>query len=461
MLLAQDGILINLRGEGTGATALATAVIHDQVEVVRCLLEEEGMSINEPTEYSDENCHGGNPLTFAALRGNEEILLLLLNHPDINVEYQDAYGRTALNNAAGCDHANIVRLLLERDCIDVNTRDNDGRTPLITAAQGGCERSVKALLDDARTDTSWRNEYNETALVLAALNGHKEIVAMLLQSNRDFPKASIDEALEYAKDEVRQLLLQELRRFSGTAEAKPFLIPMLPSPRMPLHDSVNELLHRGLNEKGDGGLARANDHYKLGPRVYTATRDRAIYVFCLPLTADEQYRVTTEPEVKLPAPPDVVYPTASLEVRLVAYTTKNALTCMDWSGKEIWRYNFNIPSQEEQYMNGSATPGFSADGQVLWLYQPEQAWKGRDFIDTIFAFDALRGTLLSTAELGSSGHGASFFTQHGSQEMLLEVGEGQERSCLYQTQLRDGAINVFEYQSVGDSFVLQVLPTLR
>lgn len=56
--------------------------------------------------------YGESPLMHAALHNSEEVLLLLLEHPEINLNLKNSQGYTALDLACIRNHSNIIRILL-------------------------------------------------------------------------------------------------------------------------------------------------------------------------------------------------------------------------------------------------------------------------------------------------------------------------------------------------------------
>lgn len=64
-------------------------------------------------------------LHWAADRGHQKILELILSQPNINVNLVDGENQTALHYSSSCGHHNCVRLLLDKGA-DKTIRDNDG-----------------------------------------------------------------------------------------------------------------------------------------------------------------------------------------------------------------------------------------------------------------------------------------------------------------------------------------------
>lgn len=87
---------------------------------------------NVEADYKD--LLGRTPLLWAAERGHETIVKLLLERDDVKADSEDRFGQTPLSKAAERGHETIVKLL-ERDDIKVNSEDQFGRTPLSKAAE--------------------------------------------------------------------------------------------------------------------------------------------------------------------------------------------------------------------------------------------------------------------------------------------------------------------------------------
>ena len=77
----------------------------------------------------------GRNLHRACQAGDETEVHRLLQDPNINVEFVNDEGATALHTACKKGNVGIVRLLLEYNA-DVNSRDKEGRTPLMVGIGG-------------------------------------------------------------------------------------------------------------------------------------------------------------------------------------------------------------------------------------------------------------------------------------------------------------------------------------
>ena len=112
--------------------------------------------------------------------------------------------RTPLFWAAfrGCEA--VVNMLLEDGPVDADFRDSNGWTPLIRAAQAGHEAVVKLLLDTGRVDADSKESMGWTPLSSAASRRHEAVVgllqlhsarreAKLLESSRLISQGSVNE----------------------------------------------------------------------------------------------------------------------------------------------------------------------------------------------------------------------------------------------------------------------------
>jgi hypothetical protein len=125
-----------------------------------------------------KDSYGQTPLLWAAKRGNEDALRLLLEQEMVERDSTDGSGRTALSWAAGNGHDDVVRLLLEEGS-DINAKDNDGWAALQHAIWNTESATVRLLLEHkanimAKDNNGW------TALHRAADSGREDMVRLLI-----------------------------------------------------------------------------------------------------------------------------------------------------------------------------------------------------------------------------------------------------------------------------------------
>ena len=163
----------------TGSTALTWAARKGYEVVVEMLLGREGVNPDKAdTQY------GQTPLSWAAECGHEGVVMMLLEREDVNPDQEDTRsGQTPLSWAAKCGHEGIVKMLLEREDVNPNTLENRyGFTPLSWAAERGNEGVVRILLErkDVNPDQA-DTKSGRTPLSCAAGDGNEGIVKMLLE----------------------------------------------------------------------------------------------------------------------------------------------------------------------------------------------------------------------------------------------------------------------------------------
>jgi ankyrin repeat protein len=114
----------------------------------------------------------------------------------VDVNGQDASGRTALLEAAWGGSADIAEFLLERGA-DPNIADKSGFTPLMRAVEGGHQLIAAALIKKG-ADVNCRGRVRGTTpLMLAAESGDQKLITMLLGDG-----ARINDADQYEETAV-------------------------------------------------------------------------------------------------------------------------------------------------------------------------------------------------------------------------------------------------------------------
>jgi len=89
---------------------------------------------------------GNTPLHFAACRGNEEIVKILLQHSKVNVNDKDVSGKTALHLACSEGHSKVCQLLLNYGA-DIKAVSADKTTPLHSAILNGHSQVARMILN--------------------------------------------------------------------------------------------------------------------------------------------------------------------------------------------------------------------------------------------------------------------------------------------------------------------------
>lgn len=131
------------------------------------------------------------PLAYAARKGYERVVWLILQHGGSSDAQDREWGKSAMSWAAENDHMGVVRLLLEKgaavDAVDRGSRT----TPLLHAVQNGHEGVVQQLLEKGASVKAW-NRTRWTPLIWAAWGGYEGVVQQLLDKI-----ATVDEADAY------------------------------------------------------------------------------------------------------------------------------------------------------------------------------------------------------------------------------------------------------------------------
>ena len=120
-----------------GVTALMVACQWNRKELVRFLLE------NGADVDAKERQSGLNPLMYACISGNPQLVMLLLGKRPV-VDSPDAAGRSALMVAANLGNAEAVKLLVQGGA-DIHLTDNSGATALDWASEAGQQRVAEFL----------------------------------------------------------------------------------------------------------------------------------------------------------------------------------------------------------------------------------------------------------------------------------------------------------------------------
>ena len=128
-----------------------------------------------------QNSSGFTALMLTSFRHLQVVDLLLSKSPDINI--QSSKGMTALMMASHYGSSQVVELLLTKGP-DVNVRDSKGWTALMFACQDGYYDVVELILSK-NPDIDVQSNNGETALMVACNHGHGQVVEVLLSKNPD------------------------------------------------------------------------------------------------------------------------------------------------------------------------------------------------------------------------------------------------------------------------------------
>lgn len=159
-----------------GCTALMELVATGNMEGTEKLLMH-GADVN-----SNSAMNKMTSLSFAAIQGREDFLVLLLDH-GADLEMRNMFGHTALYSACTENQLTCATILLERGA-DIECIATDGRTPLISSVVGGHLEMVSFLIEKG-ANVNATDFQDSTALMLAITVRSEELVYLLLNSGAD------------------------------------------------------------------------------------------------------------------------------------------------------------------------------------------------------------------------------------------------------------------------------------
>jgi len=121
------------------------------------------------------------PLILLSINGFTGGIKHLLSIKDIDINYKDSYGKTALMHAAECERVNCIDLLIKHHA-NVNEQSNFGWTALMFAARFNSVKSLRFLLETTKgsIDINKKSFNGRTAMLLAAKYDNTTIVQLLL-----------------------------------------------------------------------------------------------------------------------------------------------------------------------------------------------------------------------------------------------------------------------------------------
>ena len=167
-----------------GNTAIIWAARRGHEGVVQVLLERKDVNPNTPN-----NEYGQTPLSWATKNGYEGVVKMLLGHNGINPDKPDTYyGQTPLSWAAENGHEGVVRMLLGRNGVNPDLADKWSRTPLLRATENGHEGVVRTLLERDDVNPGKADSWSRKPLSWALEKGHDRIAKLLRERAHLIPK---------------------------------------------------------------------------------------------------------------------------------------------------------------------------------------------------------------------------------------------------------------------------------
>ena len=164
---------------------LFQAVIDGDLETINRELDS-GVNVNA------KNTAGVTALIRASMKGFDNIVERLLQHPDIDVNALTNGGQTALMWASEKGYDNIVEKLLQHPDINVNIKTKYGNVnALIEASRCGRTKVVGRLLEHPDVDTEIATYSDKTALDIAREEGYETIAYLIRDYQRGVDKRAV------------------------------------------------------------------------------------------------------------------------------------------------------------------------------------------------------------------------------------------------------------------------------
>jgi ankyrin repeat protein len=158
------------------------------------------------------------PLSWAAEKGQSEVVTILLTHKNVDINSKDSRGETPISWAVNNGQVEVVRQLLSRGDLDVNTRSQDDMTPLWSAAIHGYMDVMELLLSRNDADPNLAlPRYGQTMLWWAARTGRDVTVQSLLScgnvainsKDSDYGQSPLSSAARNGHAVVVKMLLEQ------------------------------------------------------------------------------------------------------------------------------------------------------------------------------------------------------------------------------------------------------------
>ena len=127
-------------------------------------IEEVQAAIDNGADVNEANHMGGTGLMFAINKSHNNVVQVLLHHPQIDINKVDLDGSSALHCAVIGDNLEGLTALLAQhdDLMIINQRDNDGWTPIMNAVERNSVDCFHLLLNNPLVDLDTRDNYERT-----------------------------------------------------------------------------------------------------------------------------------------------------------------------------------------------------------------------------------------------------------------------------------------------------------
>ena len=121
-------------------------------------------AIDNGADVNEENGLGATGLVCALRHSHNNVVQLLLQHPEININKVDRDGWSALHWAVAGDNHEGLAALLDRndDLTTINQRNVDGQAPIMKAVARNAVKCFQLLLTNPLVDLDTRDNYERT-----------------------------------------------------------------------------------------------------------------------------------------------------------------------------------------------------------------------------------------------------------------------------------------------------------
>ena len=200
-LLIENVTNINLRNV-QGQTALHNAALRGDTDIMSIIL-------NHGADVDAQDNNGSTPLYRAIYKSELSAAELLLRH-GANIDLQNNKRQAPLHLASRRGHLNIMRLLLEKGA-NVDTLDDNGSTPLHLVISDWRLPAAELLLEHG-ANIGLQNNKLQTVLHLASQRGHLDIMRLLLGkgANVDAPDSDGSTPLHLAISHANSRNLEDV-----------------------------------------------------------------------------------------------------------------------------------------------------------------------------------------------------------------------------------------------------------
>lgn len=178
LLMEEEGIDVNL-ANGHGASPFAVACGYGHLEIVEYLFEDERVDVKGMTKDL------ASPFFLACQEGHLNVVDYLFKKRIYDVNGLDRDGQTPFMMACWIGHSKIVKYLMETNEVTMDHVKDVDQSPIYLACQNGFTDIVKLLLEDEKVDINLPSSDNATPFFVACQNGHYELVKFLLSLSKE------------------------------------------------------------------------------------------------------------------------------------------------------------------------------------------------------------------------------------------------------------------------------------